>query len=68
MRLLPGDVVRVRGQPRKVCFRARLLEDLQTEVVFVIANRHRVVVQRVHHEHHRVGRLIVFTSVKRFER
>ncbi len=67
VRLLFGFVVRVRGEPREVCFAARFLQDLQAEVVFVIADSHRVVVQRAHHEHHRIWRRVVLATMKRRE-
>ena len=44
------------------------LQYLETKVVFVIADRHQVVMQRIHYQHHRIRRLIVFTVVIRLER
>ena len=63
MSLVASGFVSVRGQPGKLRFAARLFQHFQTKVVFMISNRHCVVMQRIHHKHHWVRGQIVFPVV-----
>lgn len=68
MRALCAFVVSVGRQPGKLRFAARLFEHFETEVVLVIADGHRIVVERVHHQHHRIDAHVVLAAVERFQR
>jgi hypothetical protein len=50
----------VRRQPRELRVLARALEHGQAEVVLVVADRERVVAERVHARHLRVGEAVAF--------
>jgi hypothetical protein len=55
-------------QPGEFRFTAGFLDDFQAKVIFVVADSHSVVMQRIHRQHHRVGRRVVAPVVQVFER
>jgi hypothetical protein len=67
-RLVRARAIGVSRKPREARFAARLVKYGQSEIVFVIAHGHRVVAERIHREHHRVGRRVVEFVVEVFER